>query len=353
MERFYEVSAPIAIDEIEKITGARLSGESRKDLRISCLASLETAGPDSVVYFSTGANASRALDRTAKYKEMLKSLKAGACFVSEVDANLLPPGVAALITYDPKIAFVKLAQYFYKDRSLEKKGISPKASIEPSVKFKDKSSVHIGDFAVIEAGVEIGSGCYIGSGAKIKSGSVIGDDCVIKENAIIGHAILGNRISVGEGSVVGGDGFGWHSGPHGHLLVPQLGRVVLEDDVSIGINSSIDRGTIGDTVIGAGTKIDNLVQIGHNVKTGKNCIIAGMCGIAGSTTFGDWVLMGAGSGVSGHLTIGNGAQIGAGAGVIQNLPAGSAVSGYPAMPVRDFLKQSALLRRMTKGKRPA
>ena len=353
MEQFYEISAPVTLAEVEELAGARLVDDSRCGSKVSGLAPLESAGPDSVAYFSTGMNASDALDHAAKYRSMLAGLGAGACFVSEPEAGLLPAGVAALVTPDPKMAFIKMAQYFYGDRSLAFKGISPNASIHDSVKFKDRPSCHVGDFAVIEEGVEIGAGCYIGAGAKIKAGVSMGDGCVIRENAVVSHASLGSRVGIGEGSVVGGAGFGWHSGPRGHVWVPQLGRVVLGDDTDVGSNSCIDRGTIGDTVIGAGTKIDNLVQIGHNVKTGVNCIFAGMCGSAGSTEFGDWVLVGAGTGVSGHLKIGSGVQIGAGAGVIQDIPAGAKVSGYPAMPVHDFLKQAALLRRMVKGKKPA
>jgi UDP-3-O-[3-hydroxymyristoyl] glucosamine N-acyltransferase len=251
------------------------------------------------------------------------------------------------------MAFIRLTLRFYRDRALEFGGVSSKASIHESVKFKDRASTHVGDFAVMEAGVEIGARCYVGAGAKIKAGVSMGDDCVVKENAVISHAALGNRVGVGECSVIGGSGFGWHSGAQGHTWMPQLGRVVLEDDVDVGANSCIDRGALDDTVIGAGTKIDNLVQIAHNVRTGKHCIFAGTCGVAGSTTFGDFVLVGAGAGISGHLNIGSGVQIGARGGVIQDLPPGANVDGYPAMPVRDFLKQTVLLRRMVKGKKPA
>ncbi|MDR1476726.1 MAG: UDP-3-O-(3-hydroxymyristoyl)glucosamine N-acyltransferase [Rickettsiales bacterium] len=353
MEKFYEISAPLPLGEIAEISGARLADGSKRGVKISNMASLESAGPDGVAYFSTGANASSALDRTAKYKEMLKGLKAGACFVSDADAALLPPAVVPLLTPDPKMAFIRLTMRFYRDRALGFAGISPKASIHESVRFGDRASTHVGDFAVIEAGAVIGAGCYIGSGAKVKAGVSMGKDCVVKENAVISHAALGDRVGVGESSVIGGSGFGWHSGADGHTWVPQLGRTVLEDDVDIGAGSCVDRGTMGDTVIGAGTKIDNLVQIGHNVRTGRHCIFAGMCGVAGSTTFGDFVLVGAGAGVSGHLKIGSGVQIGARGGVIQSLPDGASVDGYPAMPVRDFLKQAALLRRMVKGKKPA
>ncbi len=349
MENFYNILKSITLKEIAELTGARIDSQYNSKI-ITNMGSLEQANEDSIIYLALGNAVSSALDKSAEYKEKLKNIKAGACFIEEKNINLLPAGIIPVIVNDPKLAFINLTYKFFEDKAVIKKGISDKAFIDESVKFKNRDSVHIGPFAVIEEGVKIGENCYIGSGAKIKAGVQIGDNCTIKENAVVSHAILGNNVNIGEQSVIGGNGFGWHSGSFGHIWVPQLGRVILEDNVDVGINSAVDRGAIGDTVIGKGTKIDNLVQIGHNVKTGQNCIFAGMCGVAGSTTIGNWVLVGAGAGISGHLTIGDGVEIGARGGVIQNLPAGSKVSGYPAMPVTDFLKQTALLRRMLKKK---
>ena len=349
MERFYNVTKFITLGEVAKITGAKID-EKFFDKKITNLGSLEKSDSESMIFLFFGNAVSAALDKSAEYKEKLKHITACACFVNEKDLEFLPAGIIPAITDDPKLAFINLTYKFYEDKSVKKSGISEMAFVAPSVKFKNRDSVHIGPFAVLEDGVEIGENCYIGSGAKIKTGVILGDNCTIKENAVVSHAILGNNVNIGEQSVIGGNGFGWHSGAFGHIWVPQLGRVILEDNVDVGINSAIDRGAIGDTVIGSGTKIDNLVQIGHNVKTGKNCIFAGMCGVAGSTTIGNWVLVGAGAGISGHLTIGDGVEIGARGGVIQNLPAGAKVSGYPAMPIGDFLKQTALLRRMLKKK---
>ena len=350
MKNFYNILEKITLGEIAKLTDAKID-EKYSNFEITNLGSLESANEKSIIYLALGNAVSKALDKSSEYKEKLKQISAGACFITNENIELLPSSIIPVIVADPKLAFIKLTHKFFEDKSVIKHGISDKASIDTSVKFKNKDSVHIGPFAVIEEDVEIGENCYIGSGAKIKAGVKIGDNCTIKENAVVSHTVMGNNVNIGESSIIGGNGFGWHSGSFGHIWVPQLGRVILEDGVDVGINSSIDRGAIGDTIIGAGTKIDNLVQIGHNVKTGKNCIFAGMCGVAGSTTIGNWVLVGAGAGISGHLTIGDGVEIGARGGVIQNIEAGAKVSGYPAMPVSDFLKQTALLRRMLKKKR--
>jgi UDP-3-O-[3-hydroxymyristoyl] glucosamine N-acyltransferase len=351
MERFYDVVKEISLGEIEEITGARLLDPAKRNFKVSNLASLESMDGNSVIYVAMDANVSKLLDKSAKYKKMLERASAGAAFITGENAGLLPESVVALATPDPKLAFIMLAEHMYRDKALARRGISPHACIHDSVKFKDRSSVHVGEFAVIEEGVEIGEGCYIGAGAKIKAGVSMGKDCIIRENAVVSHAILGNGVRIGEGTVIGGNGFGWHSGARGHVWVPQMGRVVLKDNVDVGCNACLDRGAIDDTVIGQGTKIDNLVQIGHNVRIGENCILAGLSGVAGSTIMGDWVLVGAQAGISGHLNIGSGSQIGAGAGVIQDLPPNSGVSGYPALPMRDFLKQSAMLRRMMKKKK--
>ena len=351
MDKFYDVIEKMKLKDIAILTNGKVD-EKYNDFEIKNLGSLENANRESIIYLSLGNAVSSALDKTAEYKEKLSHIQAGACFIRQEDIHFLPTGIIPVVVEDPKLAFIQLTKVFYQDKNVKYEGISPNAFVAEDVEFKDKSSVHIGHFAVIESGVSIGKNCYIGSGAKIKTGVQIGDNCIIKENAVISHTIMGNNVNIGEGSVIGGNGFGWHSGSFGHIWVPQLGKVILEDDVDIGINTSIDRGAIGDTIIGKGTKIDNLIQIGHNVKTGQNCIFAGMCGVAGSANIGNWVLGGAGAGISGHINIGDGVQIGARGGVIQDLKAGEKVSGYPAMPVSDFLKQAALLRRMVKKKSP-
>ena len=349
MEKFYDILKSITLKEVCDLTGASVDAKYNDDV-VTNMGTLEVFNENSIIYFAAG-NVSKQLDKFHEYKEKLKSVKAKACFINQNNLELLPANIIPIICDDPKLAFIKLSYKFYEDKALIKAGISKFSIIKEGVVFKDKRSVHIGDFAVIEAGVEIGANCYIGAGVKIKAGVKIGDNCVIKENAVISHAVVGNFVNIGENTTIGGNGFGWHSGRNGHIWVPQLGSVILEDFVDIGANTAIDRGTLDNTLIGEGTKIDNLVQIGHNVKIGKHCILAGKSGVAGSSVLGNFVLVGAAAGVSGHLKVGDFAQIGAASVVIQNVEAGEKVAGYPAVKLRDFLKQSVLLKKLLKSKK--
>ena len=202
---------------------------------------------------------------------------------------------------------------------------------------------------MIEAGAEIGPGCRIGPCAVIGSGVIVGRDCRIGAHASLSYAILGARVYIYPGARIGQEGFGFASTTDGFLSVPQLGRVILEDDVEVGANSTIDRGSSRDAVIGAGSRLDNLVQIGHNVILGRCCVIVAQVGVSGSTVLEDFVRVGGQAAMAGHLRIGQGAEIGAQAGVISDVDAGAKVLGSPAQPKRDFFRQIAMLKRMVKG----
>jgi len=197
---------------------------------------------------------------------------------------------------------------------------------------------------VIGAGAEIAAGCRIGPLAVIGAGVVLGPDCRIGAQASVSHALLGARVAIGPGARIGHEGFGFAPTSTGFLSVPQLGRVVVEDDVDIGANTTIDRGSAQDTWIGAGTRIDNLVQIGHNVRLGRACVIVAQAGISGSTIVGDQVVIAGQAGLIGHLAIGDRARIGAQAGVMGDVTAGADVLGSPAQPVRTFFREVAVLR---------
>ena len=202
--------------------------------------------------------------------------------------------------------------------------------------------------AVIGAGASVGPRCLIGAGAVIGPGVVLGADCRVGPAASLSHALLGDRVNLLPGVRIGQEGFGFAQTAQGFLTVPQLGRVILEDDVEVGANSTIDRGSTQDTVIGAGSRLDNLVMIGHNVRLGRCCVVVAHAGVSGSTILEDFVVVAAQAGLTGHLRVGKGARIGAQAGVMADVPAGADVVGSPAEPVRDFFRGVATLRRLAR-----
>jgi UDP-3-O-[3-hydroxymyristoyl] glucosamine N-acyltransferase len=199
---------------------------------------------------------------------------------------------------------------------------------------------------VIGDGAQIGAGTVIGSGAVIGPGVAIGRDGEIGPRAVIGFALIGDRVRIYAGAVIGEAGFGATPGPTGLIDIPQLGRVIIQDGVTIGAGTCIDRGAFDDTVIGENTKIDNLVQIAHNVRVGRNCVMAAHTGISGSVTIGDGAQFGGKAGVADHLDIGQGARVAAGAGVMKDIPPGETWGGVPARPVRTWMRETAWLSKM-------
>jgi len=334
--RFFRAVGPFTVAEIAAATGSEIGGAANAALSLEDVAPLETAGPHHLSFLSN-----------AKYAEALGQSRAGAIFVHPDSADRAPACMTLLLSANPYLAYAKAAGQFY-PRPRRPAGIGSGAFVDPSVILGE--GVSVGHNAVIEAGAEIGAGTQIGHTSVIGAGVVIGRDCVISPNVTISHCLMGDRITLFPGVRVGQDGFGFASGPGGHLRIPQLGRVVIGDDVVIGANSTIDRGAGPDTVIGAGSMIDNLVQIGHNVVLGRGCVFVAQSGSSGSTKLGDFVTVAGQVGIAGHLSIGTGARIGAQSGVMRDVAPGAEVAGYPTVPRWQWLRQVAILDRLAKKK---
>lgn len=332
--RFFNNRGPFTLQELAGLTGAELSAGADAGHKTSDVAPLSLAGPDQLSFLDN-----------VKYKADFMATKAGACFVAADMVAFAPSGTALLVHANPYKAYALAAQAFYPAEKLEE-FISDKAVIDPSALIGPGCCIE--GFAVIEAGVELGAGCTIESGAIIKRNVKIGAHCRIGSNAVISHAEIGAHVSIYRGACVGQDGFGFAIDPAGFVKVPQLGRVIIGDHVEIGANTTIDRGAGPDTVIGSGTWIDNLVQIGHNVRIGRGCVIVSQVGISGSTVLDDYVMVGGQAGITGHLKIGKGAKVAAQSGVMRDVDAGDQVMGSPAIPSRQHMRQVAALSKLVK-----
>ncbi len=331
--RFFRRTGPHSLAAVADAAGA--SAPPRR-LMLTGVAPLQTAGPDEVSFLDN-----------RKYANALDATRAGAVIVHPDLASRVPEAAAAIITEQPYVAWARVAALFHPEPPVSP-GVHPSALVDADARVD--SAAEVGPFVVIGAGAEIGSGCRIGPHAVIGAGVVLGRDCRVGAHASISHALVGNRVYIYTGARIGQDGFGFAVADTGFLTVPQLGRVVIGDDVEIGANTTIDRGSMHDTVIGAGSRLDNLVMIGHNVTLGRGCVIVSQVGISGSTTVGDQVMIGGQAGLAGHLKIGSRARIGGQAGVMNDVPAGADVIGSPAQPVREFFRHVALLRKLARGR---
>jgi UDP-3-O-[3-hydroxymyristoyl] glucosamine N-acyltransferase len=334
--RFFSVAGPFSAAELAQRTGAVLGGAGNAALLLRDVAPLESAGPDQLTWLDN-----------RKYLAEFRATAAGAIFVQPGLAAQAPPGATLLLTEQPYRGYAIAAQAFYPEPP-PVPGVAPGAVVDPSARLGEGTRVEAN--AVIGPGVETGKRCLIGANSVIGAASVLGDDVRIGANVSVSHALIGARVRLYPGARIGQDGFGFAIDPRGYVKVPQLGRVVIGDDVEVGANSTIDRGTGPDTVIGAGTMIDNLVQIGHNVQIGRGCVLVSQVGISGSTRLGDHVMIGGQGGLIGHLTIGSGARIAAQAGIMRDVAPGETVMGSPASPIKEFFRQVAVLRRLAQKK---
>jgi UDP-3-O-[3-hydroxymyristoyl] glucosamine N-acyltransferase len=337
---FFKRTDGLTAGEIAALSGATLSDPSRAGVVITGVAPIDRAGPRDLTFFEN-----------LRYAAGLRSARAGACLIAERFAGDAPPGLLLLISREPYRGFVAVTRKLFPDALrpsslFDAEGVTPGASIHPKARLEDGVTVEPG--AVIGPRAEIGSGTLVGAGAVIGAGVRIGRDCSIGAHCSVSYALVGDRVILHPGCRIGQDGFGYVMGPRGHAKVPQIGRVIIQDDVEIGAGTAIDRGAIRDTVVGEGTKIDNLVQIGHNVSVGRHCVIVAHCAIAGSVTLEDFVALGGRVTINNHVTIGEGAQVAGMSGVNSDIPAGGRWAGLPAKPAKLWMREVAWVERAAK-----
>jgi UDP-3-O-[3-hydroxymyristoyl] glucosamine N-acyltransferase len=334
--RFYDSQGPISLGELAALTGATLVDAAASGRPIETVAPLGQAGASGISYLA---------DR--KFLPDLAATAAGACFVSPPHADLGPSGCAILLTSEPQAAYTRAAAHLHHLRRhpASSPAIHPEAELE--------EGVVIGHGVVIGPGAKIGGGTEISANAVIGPGVAIGRDCRIGANACIGFALIGDRVRILSGAVIGESGFGVAASAAGAIDAPQLGRVILQDGVTVGACSCIDRGAWNDTVVGENTKIDNLVQIAHNVRIGRNCVLAAQAGIAGSTVIGDGAQFGGKAGTGDHLVLGDRIRMAAGALTMRDIPSGETWCGQPAKPIRKFMREIAWLSRKAEAREKA
>lgn len=336
-KRFFDLAGPFTLGQLAEMTGSDLSDPVAATVTVVDVAALQEADAARVSFLDN-----------KKYVEAFKATKAGACFVRPELASFAPPGTVCLMHKNPYKAYAIAAAAFYPAEA-PREFRAPSAVVDPGAAIG--RNCHIGPGAAIGKNAQIGDNCRIGANVVIESGVILGEGCDIGAGAYLSHAVLGKRVRLHPGAVVGSPGFGFAIDPAGFVSVPQLGRVLIGDDADIGANTTIDRGAGPDTVIGQGTRIDNLVQVGHNVKIGKFCIIAGQAGVSGSTEIGDFVMIGGQAGIAGHFKVGTGAKIAAQSGVMRDVDPKGEVMGCPAVPMKQFMRQTATLSRLITKKK--
>ncbi len=332
----------LTLDEIVTLTGATMPAP--RAWRIVNVAPLDRASPRDICFFDN-----------KRFSGDAEKTHAGACLTSDALAKELPERVTALVVRDPYRAFVQVARALFpqalRPSSLAEPGTVTGAHIDASARLENDVTVEPG--AVIGPRCEIGSGSVIGANAVIGTDVRIGRDSAICSGAVVTNALIGDRVIIHPGCKIGQDGFGFVMSGAGHLKVPQVGRVIIQDDVEIGAGTTVDRGAIRDTVIGEGTKIDNLVQVGHNVSIGRHCVVVAQTGISGSATLEDFVVLGARAGINNLATIGEGAQLAATSNVNGNVPPGARWGGTPAKPVKQWFREIMALERLARPKNGA
>ena len=331
-KRFFQPQGPFTLAVLAQKIGAELMQPERAGQIVHDIADLEQAGKDDIAVFCN-----------VRHAGAFAKSHAGVIVTSRKLGGFPHNGSTLLLSQDPRLAFAELGRIFYPDGA-------PQSFVHPRATLA--ASAHIGAEVAIAAGVVIGEHVSIGARSRIGANTVISDhvsigsDAVIGANCSISHALIGSHVNISSNVSIGGEGFGFVPGPQGPVRLSHVGLVVIGNQVAIGSNCAIDRGGLGDTVIGDMTALDNLVQIGHNVRIGKGCVFAGQAGVAGSATIGDYVMVGGAVSISDHVTVGDGAKIAGKSGVMRDVGPGETVAGYPARPVRQWHRQTTALARL-------
>ena len=329
--------APVTAADVATLVSGRLVGNP--GVEILGIAPLDRAGPHELSFLAH-----------PRYAGWFGASRAGVVLVAPAFEHLPEGPATRVIVEQPMDALVSMLARFHRPAA-RPSGCHPTAVVAASSRLGE--GVTLEPYAVVEEGAVLGDGCWIGAHAVVGAGSALGRDVRLHAHAVVyPGAELGDRVVLHAGAQVGREGFGFVPSTTGVLRIPHVGRCVLESDVEIGANSCVDRGSVDDTVIGAGTKVDSLVQIAHNVRVGRFCFIASQAGIAGSTRIADGVRIGGQVGLSGHLSIGSGATVAAQAGVFGDIPGGETWSGYPARPHKEQLRAQAAMFRLAKLIRP-
>lgn len=318
----------LTLQDVADLVGGRLTGARERLVR--GVAPLDQAGPSHLSFLAS-----------ARYLDEFRRSAAGGVLLAAEFAAVEGGPPNRVVVADPARAMATLVARLH-PAAVPVAGIDPTARLGPGVRLGD--DVAIDAQAVLGAGVCLGDRVRVGAGAVLEDGVAIGDDTVLEPRVVCASGTrIGRRCRIKSGAVLGGTGFGYLSGPDGHGRIPHVGGCLIEDDVDIGANACVDRGSIGDTVVGTGTRIDNLVHVGHNVRIGRHCLLMAQVGVAGSVRIGDRVILAGQAGLTGHVRIGDGARIAAQSGVVGNVPAGEDYGGYPARPHREWLRSHAVL----------
>ena len=321
---FFKNKGPFKIDKLLKLAGINNLNNFKKSI-IKDIKDLSVASKNNISFF-----------HSKKYESLASKTKASFCITNDNLKDFLPNDCNKIIVDNILIATAKVTKIFYPDSVID----DFDSTVKEISKTLFKKKVNYGKNVLIGKNVKIGKNCCIGHNSIIEKNVIIGDNCSIGSNVIIRNTIIKNNIVILDGCIIGKKGFGFFPNNEKNYRYPQIGVVIINDNSEIGCGSTIDRGSMSNTVIGKNTYLDNQIHIAHNVKIGDNCIIAGQVGFAGSSTLGNHVMIGGQAGISGHLKIGNNVQIGGGSGVIKNIPDNTKVMGYPAKDLRRFIKES-------------